>query len=381
MAWIVSACELTQCRSSSQTEEVDSISTTPTVASGSSEPGDNLTEPPQYLEVESLYDIVGYANGIAVDAEWIYFQGSVYGKQMGTFRAPKRAGSDEDIELIGPHTGDTSGEIIVSEGNEVFWSTSDLVETSKLHIFHKNTGLTEELDLGFTTPVMSVVASPTKAVALPNNCVGALVVDRDTLETHRISRADAEHLGGLHSVQIYEDDLYCSDERKLWRSPLTGDSFELVAETAGDVIGIFPWDDTRLLLVGKGSEGEVELFETVGAPHSPEHVGVIFEGTESEPMYSPAQQAIYFVSRYLSVEAGHNFVALHDTSTWETMRLPLPYGQVPANGITQDEEYLYWGERLPASFNFVYNNIVRWKKLSAEDVNRIYIEGETDRSD
>ena len=98
-------------------------------------------------------------------------------------------------------------------------------------------------------------------------------------------------------------------------------------------------------------------------------------------MYSPAQQAIYFVSRYLSVEAGHNFVALHDTSTWETMRLPLPYGQVPANGITQDEEYLYWGERLPASFNFVYNNIVRWKKLSAEDVNRIYIEGETDRSD
>ncbi len=316
---------------------------------------------PQYLEVEYIATRGG--NGLAVDDEWVYYQSPTIAG-AATFRLPKVVGTEATPEFVGPYNSDGSGALIKTDGDDVAWATASLTGgDAKVYIYRKASGTLDEADLGFNAMLGTAHLTSQHVVVFINNCLGGAAVNRQTLEVTGFSRTSDKPRGGRHFSTVFEDMAYCSDDYQLFRVPLSGGELERVAETETYLGDMTPWSDGFLLYVS-GGRSESGLVDMRSDPIRLTNLAPMVVSFDSRAEFSLDHQAVYWLSRYPAT----NKLVLYETQTWNSMSLALPPDRAPSDGTAQDDEYLYWTERVAEDGN----KIVRTKKLTYAEAAKKY---------
>ncbi len=314
------------------------------------------------LELEMIIQDNG--TGLAVDERWVYYQSSKIGG-AATFRVPKEVNTQVPPEKIGPYHGDPGGRLIVSDGNDVIWATTDPLSTTKVYLYRKDSGVTDEVDLGVATFALDTVVSGQYVAVLSDGCVGGFVVNRQTLELSRITRAERDEERLPHQVALQGGTIYCSSQSKLWRVPASGGEFEFVGASPIPIRALFDWDGTHFLYISYPSQDHGGLLNPSASPPQSVELGEVKIGFESPCLYSPRHRTLYWLSRY----GRSNRLVLYETETWQRMSLDLPDFRSPSTAIAQDDDYFYWAEHGSASNR---DTISRTRKLTFAEASQKY---------
>lgn len=286
----------------------------------------------------------GGSNSLAVDDEWIYMQSG-----FGMFRAPKRAGngprSGTDLQdwqqigrLINP---EGSGRVVLNGTDNVYWaSTEGLRRNARLYVYEKATGQVAEVDLGFTYLVMGADISDDHVVVFASDCLFAAVVDRDTLAVTLVERYAEISGSDDFAMTIHREHLYCENASVVYQAPLAGGEFTELATMTSGLQALVGWGD-YLLFAGGGLESAAGVIDLTTAPATVTVAKTPFYGAAAYGLYSERERTVYWLTR----EVGKSELILLDLDTWARAHVAMPESVGPDNGIAQDEDYLYFGER------------------------------------
>lgn len=286
--------------------------------------------------MEFLYYPAG-CESLDVDDEWIYCLVNSHVARM-----PKRAGETDEIEQIGPVLRAGVGPLVVDGGDKVYWASSEaLVHEARLYAYDKATADLQVTDLGFTYLLMGLHVTDRYAVTLASDCLFAAVVDRGTFEVTTFSRPDGEYTGGTqYGTAVHGDYLYCEDAGKVYRAPLSGGEFVVIAEMTSELQALIGWGD-HLLFAGtgqpRGGAGVLNVAAELGAiqqARSPVNAPQAFA------TYSEKHRTVYWMMRLVDSPR----LILLDVDTWAQATVEMPSYVGSPSSLAQDDEYLYWGE-------------------------------------
>jgi hypothetical protein len=316
--------------------------TTGALQSEESDEGDGATDDSSpFAEVEVLYTFWGGSNGIVLLDDWIYFQGK-HDTSEAVYRAPKRAGSEDELERIGPYYGEGSSRIIATDGSSVYFASyADPNLTTRLYVHDPSTSMLTEIDLGYESDVQALAVGPTHVAVFSANCLSAALIDKRDNSVSWYSPTDGEYLGGPTAAAAVGDSFLCAGS-KIWR--IGSDQPErwetLSSVTTRIVYDIHQWNDEAMAAV---SPIDVNLIALTESPWSVTPLKNL-SGDDSRSIHDRSRRTLYWLSRYQSDVPGINKMTAYDTRSWHRAELPLPKENAPSSGITQDEDYLYWGE-------------------------------------